>query len=162
MHNPARFVERFVSLAKDTVVGRPAPAVRKDAGGFADSVMLTILCLKQKKGETYRSVIGLLHGVERTRELLDLSRGQIPDPSTVYQAMDRLTMAFFRSLLQQTTTLHEVGDLAAIDASSFDRVAASRRYATRTVPVPIAEDHDSRGLLDRHDSGCSLRDNQAT
>jgi len=132
MCNPTRFVNRCVSLAKETVVGRPAPAVQKGAGGYADWVMLTILCLKEQKGETYRSIIGLLQHMPRVRESLDLNRGQLPDPSTVCKALDRLTMALFRSLLQQTVTLHELGSIAAIDASSFDRVAASRRYATRT------------------------------
>lgn len=132
MTNPTRFVNRCVSLAKETVVGRPAPPVRKGAGGFADWVMLTILCLKEQRGETYRSVIQLLRHIPRVRNSLDLKRGQLPDPSTVCKAMDRLTMSLFRSLLQQTISLHELGSVAAIDASGFDRVAASRRYATRT------------------------------
>jgi IS5 family transposase len=156
MHNPARFMKRCVSLAKETVVGRPAPAVRKGAGGYADWVMLSILCLKEKKGETFRSITGLLDGMPRVRDLLEISRGQLPDPSTVCKAMDRLTMALFRSLLQQTTTLHELGDVAAIDASSFDRVAASRRYATRTdyrfrsLKTTILVDCSTGAILDVH------------
>jgi hypothetical protein len=39
-------------------------------------------------------------------------------------------MALFQSLLQETVSSHELGSIAAINASGFDRVAASRRYAT--------------------------------
>jgi len=35
-------------------------------------------------------------------------------------------------LLQQTTTLHEFGEVAAIDTSSFDRITASSRYTRKT------------------------------
>ena len=47
MCNLARFITRCVSLAKETVVGRPAPAVQKGVGGYADWVMLSILCLSR-------------------------------------------------------------------------------------------------------------------
>lgn len=132
MSNPTRFVNRCVSLAKEAVVGRPSPALQRGEAGYADWVMLSILCLKERKGETYRSVISLLRHMPRVRKILDLNRGQLPHPSTVCKTMDRLTMALFRSLLQQTISLYDLGSVAAIDASGFDRVAASRRYATRT------------------------------
>jgi IS5 family transposase len=106
--------------------------VQKGAGGYADWVMLSILSLEERSGQTYRSVIGLLAAMPAGREHLDLTRRQLPDPSTVCKAMDRLTMALFRSLLQRPTTLHDLGSVAAIDASGFDRVTASHRYATQT------------------------------
>jgi hypothetical protein len=52
MCNPARFINRCVSLAKETVVGRPAPAVQKGAGGYADWVMLSILWDDQDNEES--------------------------------------------------------------------------------------------------------------
>jgi hypothetical protein len=55
MCNPIRFAQRRVSLAKEPVVGRPAPAIQNGAGGYADWVMLTILCLKERRDETYRA-----------------------------------------------------------------------------------------------------------
>jgi IS5 family transposase len=156
MKSPTRFVERCVRLAKETVVGRPAPAVRKGAGGYADWVMLAILCLKERRSETYRSVIALLRVTPRIRDHLDLSRGQLPDPSTLCKAMDRLSMAVFRSLLRHSTELYDLGRVAAIDASGFDRVAASRRYATRTnyrfqsLKTTILVDCDTGAILDVH------------
>ena len=50
---------------------------------------------------------------------LTLSRGQHSDPSTLCKALNRLTIVLFRSLLQQTVTLHEFGSIAAIDTSEF-------------------------------------------
>jgi hypothetical protein len=78
MCNPTRFVSRCVSLAKETVVGRPAPAVQRVAGGYAEWVMLSILCLKERKGETYRSVIGILHAMPRVCESFDMNPGTAP------------------------------------------------------------------------------------
>jgi IS5 family transposase len=70
--------------------------------------------------------------------------------------MDRLTMALFRALLQHTVSLHELGDVAAIDASGFDRGAASRRYATQTdyrfqsLKTTILVDCYTGAILDMH------------
>lgn len=156
MNSPTRFVKRCVSLAKETVVGRPDPAVEKGNGGYADWVMIAILYLKDREEETYRSVIEWLEVADDVRRQLDLTRSQLPDHTTVQKAMDELTMAIFRRLLQQTTTVHELGDVAAIDASSFDRVAASRRYATRTdyrfrsLKTTILVDCSTGAILDVH------------
>lgn len=65
-------------------------------------------------------------------------------------------MNLLRSLLQQTVTLHELDSIAAIDAFEFDRVAASRQYATRTdyrfrslKTTPLI-DCSTRTILDVH------------
>jgi IS5 family transposase len=156
MKTPTRFVKRCASLAKETVVGRPDPAVEKGNGGYADWVMITILCLKDREEETYRSVIEWLAVADDVRRQLNLTRAQLPDHTTVQKAFDELTMAICRRLLQRTTTLHELGDVAAIDASSFDRVAASRRYATRTdyrfrsLKTTILVDCSTGAILDVH------------
>lgn len=166
MTNPARFMERCVTLAKEAVVGRPAPAVQKGAGGYADWTLLAILCLKEQKGETYRSVIGLLQHMPRLQAILDLDRDQLPDPSTLCKAMDRLTMAIFRSLLQATLSLHNLGEIAAIDASSFDRIAASHRYATQTnyrfrsLKTTLLVDCSTGAIIDVHCATTKPHDTQ--
>jgi hypothetical protein len=76
--------------------------------------------------------------------------------------MDRLAMVLFRSLLQETVSLHEIGSIAAIDASGFDRVAASRRYATRpNYRFQSLENDTSRGLLNRRNRQRTLHNHQA-
>lgn len=127
-----RFMERCFSLAKEAVVGQPAAPLQRGTGGFADWVIIAIHCLREREVETYRSVVDKLKVMGPIREVLGLQRAELPDPSTLCKAMDRLTMAVCRALLQRTLSLFDLGDVAAIDATGFDRVAASRRYARRT------------------------------
>lgn len=126
-----RFTKTCAQLAKETVVGRPSPALRRGEGGFADWVMLTILCLRERDGETFRSMIDKLKLMGPIRAELGLELTELPDQSTVCKAMDRFTMTLFRRLLDESVTLFELGDVTAIDASGFDRIAASWRYARR-------------------------------
>lgn len=156
----ARFVEKCVDLAKESVVGRPSPALRRGEGGFADWVMLSILCLREREEETFRSVVDKLKVMGPIRAILGLERSELPDPSTVCKAMDRFTMALCRRLLNHSVTLFELGDVTAIDASGFDRIAASRRYARRTdyrflaMKTTLLTDCDSGAILDVH---CTMR-----
>ena len=70
--------------------------------------------------------------------------------------MDRLTTTIFRRLLTESVTLFELGDITAIDASGFDRIAASRRYARRTdyrflaMKTTLLTDCESGAILDVH------------
>ena len=159
-------MDRCVSLAKEVVVGQPAPAVRKGAGGFADWLILAIQCLRERETETYRSVVDKLKIMGPIRTVLGLTRDELPHPSTLCKAMDRLTMALCRRLLQRTTTLQELGDVTAIDASSFDRIAASRRYARRTdyrflaMKTTLLVDCQSSTILDLHCSASRPHDTQ--
>lgn len=151
-----RFVETSVQLAKECIVGRPRPALRRGEGGFADWVMISILCLREREDETFRSVVDKLKVMGPIRAVLGLERPELPDPSTVCKAMDRLTMAVCRRLLQETLALFELGDVTAIDASGFDRIAASRRYARRTeyrflaMKITLLTDCKSGAILDLH------------
>lgn len=37
-----RFIDKAVSIAKETVVGRPTSAIQRDEGGYAEWVLLAI------------------------------------------------------------------------------------------------------------------------
>ena len=151
-----RFTRTCAQLAKESVDGRSSPALARGEGGFADWVMLTILCFREREEETFRSVVDKLKVMGPIRAILDLKRSELPDPSTVCKAMDRLTMTICRRLLRESVTLFELGDLAAIDASGFDRIAASRRYARRTdyrflaMKTTVLTDCESGAILDIH------------
>jgi IS5 family transposase len=151
-----RFVRTCAQLAKESVVGRPSPALRRGEGGFADWVILSILCLREREEETFRSVVDKLRVMGPIRAVLGLELEELPDPSTVCKAMDRFTMALFRRLLDESVTLFELGDVTAIDASGFDRIAASRRYARRTdyrflaMKTALLTDCESGAILDLH------------
>lgn len=161
-----RFVETCTDLAKESVAGRPSPALARGEGGFADWVMLTILCVRERESETFRSVVDKLKVMGPIRKVLGLSRRNLPDPSTVCKAMDRLTMALCRRLLTQTLTLFELGNVAAIDASGFDRIAASRRYARRTdyrflaMKTTLLTDCQTGAILDIHCTTSRTHDTQ--
>jgi IS5 family transposase len=69
-------------------------------------------------------------------------------------------MRIWRVLLRLSAQLHETGDVQAIDATGFDRVAASQQYANRTsytfqsVKTTALVDCSSNHILDIH---CSMR-----
>lgn len=95
----SRFVRHCVNLANEPVVGRPVPAVRRGKGGFSDWVLLSILCQPEREDETFRSVVAKLKVIGFIREIPGLNRHDLSDPSIVYKAKDRLTMALIRRLL---------------------------------------------------------------
>ena len=86
---------------------------------------------------------------------LGLERSELPH-SLVCKANDRLTTTIFRRLLNASATLFELGDVAAIDASGFDRIAAIRRCAHRTayhflaMKTTVLTDCKSGVFLDEH------------
>ncbi len=127
-----RFVERSVSVAKETVVGRPAPPVQKGEGGYATWLVMAVQCYKEREGETYRSVVDKLKTNETIRSILDLGRSELPHPSTLAKAADRVPMRWCRRFLKLSARIHDTGETAAIDASGFDRIAASSRYRRQT------------------------------
>jgi IS5 family transposase len=155
----ARFIDRCVSLAKESVVGRPKSPFQPGTGGYSTWVIICLQCYKEREEETFRSVVDKLKVTPMVLEKLGLDRSEIPHPSTICHGLDRLTMAICRRLLQQTTTLHELGDVAAIDASSFDRIAASSRYTRKTdyriqsLKTTLLVDCSSGAILDVH---CSV------
>lgn len=68
-----------------------------------------------------RSIQRCFHETTRLIELAELH-----DPPTVCKALDRLSMTLCRRLLRKSVTLFELGDMTAIDAFCFDRIAVSR------------------------------------
>lgn len=71
-----------------------------------------------------------------------------------------------RRLLEKTTTLHDLGEIAAIDASSFDRIAASSRYTRKTsyriisLKTTLLIDCQTGAILDVHCSTNKPHDTQ--
>ena len=57
---------------------------------------------------------------------------EIPTPSTLCKAFDRLDMAVWRVLLNLSIPLLPTNGVVGIDASGFDRSHASKHYTKRT------------------------------
>jgi IS5 family transposase len=149
-----------VSLAKKAVGDKPAPAVQKGDGGYADWVIVALHGLREYLGHSYRQLLDVLHEMPRIVAKLDLVESEMPDFTTVCARMQDLEMALWRVLLRLSADLHEPGDVQAIDATGFDRRAASRRYAKRVnytfkaVKTTVLVDCDTSTILDIH---CSMK-----
>ena len=65
----------------------------------------------------------------RIRSAIDLT--ELPAPSTLCKAFDRLDMALWRVLLNISVSLLPTNGIVGIDASGFDRSHASKHYTKR-------------------------------
>ncbi len=65
----------------------------------------------------------------RIRSALNLT--ELPAPSTLCKAFDRLDMAVWRVLLNLSVSPLPTNGVAGIDASGFDRSHASKHYTKR-------------------------------
>jgi hypothetical protein len=128
----SRFTSRVVSLAKKATGDRSEPAVQRGEGGFADWVIVTIHALREFKSSSYRAILDELSQMDDVVGKLDLEPGELPDFTTVCARYQELKMAVWRALLRHSADILQPGSVHAIDATGFDRQAASRNYANRT------------------------------
>ena len=128
----SRFTERCVWIAKRVSDDTEEPAAPEGGGGFPDYVMIPLHCLRIYLDTTYRMTIDLLREMPRITREIGLEPSDLPHYSTLCLAFERLEMRICRVLLGQSAQLHDTGDIAAIDATYFDRSPASRHYCRRT------------------------------
>ncbi|MBP1955937.1 hypothetical protein J2752_002868 [Halarchaeum rubridurum] len=87
---------------------------------------------------------------------IGLAEADLPSPSTLCKAFDRISMSVCRVLLRQSAQLHDPSKHGAIDATFYERSAASRHYCQRTsyrvqkLKVTKLVDTDSQAVLDVH------------
>jgi len=87
---------------------------------------------------------------------IGLSAADLPAPSTLYEAFDRISMSVCRVLLRQSARLHDPSKHGAIDATFYERSAATRYYCQRIsycvqkLKVTKLVDIDSRAVPDVH------------
>jgi IS5 family transposase len=116
-----------------------------------------------RKNTTYRTLLDELIEMPRIREAIDLD--ELPSPSMLCKAFDRLDMAVWRVLLNLSVTLLPTNGVVGIDASGFDRSHASKHYTKRTkltiqqLKVTLLVDTKSNAIIDvyvtttrKHDS----------
>ena len=154
----ARFTSTCVRLSKKAVSDGHRPPVKKGDGGYADWVIVAFHGLKEHLGHTYRQLLDVLKEMPGIVRRLGLTTDQLPHFTTVCHAKERLYMPNWRRLLALSADLHDLGDVQAIDASGFDRIAASRKYANRTnytfkaMKTTVLVDCDTGTILDIHAS----------
>jgi len=156
----ARFTDRCVDLSQNAVIGKPAPAIKKGDGGYADWVIISIHCLREYLNQPYRRLLDILQEMPGIAAKLGLEVDQLPDFTTVCTRKQDLEMRIWRVLLRLSVSLHELGDVQAIDATGFKRHQASRHYVLRVgynfddIKTTALVDCDTSVILDIH---CSMK-----
>jgi len=127
----SRFTSKIVSFVKKAVDGDPEPPVQKGDGGYADWVIVALHGIQEYLGHPYRRLMNVLHEMPRIVAKFDLTVSELPDFTTVCTRKQDLEMRIWRVLLRLSAQLQDPSKIQAIDATGFDRVAASHHYANR-------------------------------
>src|SRR6056297_1423968 len=156
-----RFVEQAMHLAR-RAVARYSSKFSKRRYTLHQHIVL--LCLKVRKNTTYRTLLDELIEMPRIRSVLDLE--ELPSPSTLCKAFNRLDMAVWRVLLNLSVTLLPTNGVVGIDASGFDRSHASKHYTKRTkltiqqLKVTLLVDAKVNAIIDLHVTTTRKHDSQ--
>jgi len=100
----------------------------------------------------------------RIRKAIDLE--ELPSPSTLCKAFNRLGMVVWRVLLNLSVTLLPTNGVVGIDASGFDRSHASKHYTKRTkltiqqLKVTLLVDTRVNAIIDLHVTTTRKHDSQ--
>jgi len=156
----ARFTKRCVGLSQKAVGNDREPPVKKGDGGYADWVIIALHGVREYLDHTYRQLMDVLREMPRILDELGLSEAELPDFTTVCHAKQELKMKLWRVLLRLSASLHEFGEVQAIDATGFGRRAVSRHYGKRiryyfqAVKTTALVDCETGVVLDIH---CSMK-----
>jgi IS5 family transposase len=156
-----RFTEKAIRLAR-RVVSRYSSKFSKHRYTLPQHVVL--LCLKVRKNTTYRGLLDELIEMPRIRRALGLA--ELPTPSTLCKAFNRLDMAVWRIILTLSATLLPTSGVVGVDASGFDRSHASKHYTKRAeltiqqLKVTLLVDAKVNAILDLHVTTTRKHDSQ--
>ena len=152
----SRFIGEVVPVAKRVTGDGDESAAPEGGGGFADYAFVSLHCLRIYLDTSYRMTIDLLKEMPQIIGEIGLSAADLPSPSTLCKAFDRISMSVCRVLLRQSAQLHDPSKHGAIDATFYERSAASRHYCQRIsyrvqkLKVTKLVDTDSQAVLDVH------------
>jgi IS5 family transposase len=152
----SRFTEEVVLVAQRVTGDGDESAAPNGGGGFADSALVSLHCLRIYLDTSYRMTIDLLKEMPQIIREIGLDAADLPAPSTLCKALDRIEMSLCRVLLRQSAQLHDPSEHAALDATFYERDRASRHYCHRTnyrvqtLKVTKLVDTESQAVLDMH------------
>ena len=152
----SRFTEEVVPVAQRVTGDGDESAAPDGGGGFADYAFASLHCLRIYLDTSYRMTIALLREMPQTIGEIGLNAADLPAPSTLCKALDRLEMSLCRVLLRQSAWLHDPTKHAALGATFYERDRASRHYCHRTnyrvqtLKVTKLVDTESQAVLDVH------------
>jgi len=152
----SRFAIEIVPIAQRVTDDGDKSAVPGDGGGFADYALVSLHYLPIYLDTSYRMTIDLLKEMPQRTGEIGLSKADLPSPSTLCKAFDRISMSVCRVLLRQSAQLHDPSRHGAIDATFYERSAASRHYCQRIsyrvqkLRVTKLVDTETQAVLDVH------------
>jgi IS5 family transposase len=152
----SRFTSEIVPVSQRVTGDGDESAAPEGGGGFADYALVTLHCLRIYLDTSYRMTIDLLKEMPQITGVIGLKAADLHSPSTLCKAFDRISMSVCRVLLGQSAQLHDPSEHGAIDATVYERLAASRHYCQRIsyrvqkLKVTKPVDTDSQAVLDVH------------
>lgn len=152
----SRFIGEVVPVAQSAAGDGDESAAPEGGGGFASYALVSLHCLRIYLDTSYRMTIDLLKEMPQITGEIGLSAADLPSPSTLCKAFDRISMSVCRVLLRQSAQLHDSSKRGAIDATFYERSAASRHYCQRIsyhvqkLKVTKLVDTESQAILDVH------------
>ncbi|TKX59768.1 IS5 family transposase [Halorubrum sp. ASP1] len=152
----SRFIGEVVPVAQRVTGDGGESAAPDGGGGFADYALVSLHCLRIYLDLSYRMTIDLLKEMSQIIGEIGLNAADLPAPSTLCKAFDRISMSVCRVLLRQSAQLHDLSEHAAIDATFYDRSPASRHYCQRIsyrvqkLKVTKLADTASQAVIDVH------------
>jgi len=162
-----RFVKQAALLAQKRCAASPTAVVSDPAGNeFAGWKHLTLHFLRVHMDASYAEIVDWASEMDRVRAVLQLVRGDFPNPSTLWRSFERVRTRVWRQLLERSAARCDPGDHGALDATFFDREAASSHYVDRsdrhirTLKTTALVDTESCAILDVHCSAHWPHDTQ--
>ncbi len=152
----SRFIGEVVPVAQNVIGDGDESAAPEGGGGFAGYALVSLHCLRIYLDTSYRMTIDLLKEMPQITGEIGLSAADLPSPSTLCKAFDRISMSVCRVLLRHSAQLHDPSKHGAIDATFYERSAASRHYCQRIsyrvqkLKVTKLVDTESQAVLDVH------------
>ncbi len=149
-----RFIGEVVPVAQNVTGDRDESAATFRGGGFADCALVSLHCLRIYLDASYRMTIDLLKEMTQITGEIGRAEADLPSPSTLCKAFNRISMSVCQVLLRQSAQLHDPSEHGAIDATFYERSAASRQYCqqisyrVQKLKVTKLVDTESQAVLD--------------
>jgi len=97
----SRFIGELVPVAQRATGDGDESAALEDGGGCADYALVSLHCLRIYLDTSYRMTIDLLKEMPQITGDIGRVKADIPAPSTLCEAFDRISMSACRVLLRQ-------------------------------------------------------------